>query len=250
VRPFERSWRLALGGLILSLGLWGTGYGPWVAGLVLLVLGLDFVWGVWDPKRGYFVETLNRLEPRGKELYLTFDDGPNGEETTQVLGLLEQYGAKASFFVVGQKVKDQPELVRAMVQGGHEVGNHSWSHSGWINFSNAPGWQREIAPTNQLLESLGVVPRYFRPPVGLTNPHLGAALEATGMTALGWSFRTQDWRETNLEKLVERILARVEPGAVFLLHDGPHPGVAASKVLAVLLPRLLAQGYFLTPLPH
>ena len=97
MRPFERSWRLALGGLILSLGLWGTGYGPWVAGLVLLVLGLDFVWGVWDPKRGYFVETLNRLEPRGKELYLTFDDGPNGEETTG-LGAVGAVRGQGQFF--------------------------------------------------------------------------------------------------------------------------------------------------------
>ena len=250
MKPFERSWRLALGGLILSFGLTGTGYVPWVAGFVLLAFGLDLAWGVWDPKRGYFVDSLCSLKPQGKEIYLTFDDGPNGEETLRVLELLDRYGAKASFFVVGKRVQGQEELVGAMLLAGHEVGNHSWSHSGGINFSLGSGWQREITRTNQLLESLGAAPRYFRPPVGLTNPHLGAALAATKMTSLGWSFRTQDWRENNPRRLVERILAQVEPGAIFLLHDGPHPGVAASEVLALLLPRLLAQGYLLAPLPH
>ena len=164
---------------------------------------------------------------------LTFDDGPSSEVTRRVLDILRDKQAKATFFLVGREVERNPELARRIAREGHGVGNHTYSHPSLFCFLSPRRLREEIGRTQDAVVRItGTRPRHFRSPVGLRHPILKAALEREALEFVLWQLRTYDTRVLTPETLRRRILDRVRPGAIVLLHDRPGPG--ASAMLAAL----------------
>ena len=176
---------------------------------------------------------------------LTFDDGPSPEVTPRVLDILRQGQAKATFFVVGRQVELNPSLARRVTHEGHALGNHTYSHPSLFCFLSPGRLREEIERAQDTIHRVtGVRPRHFRSPVGQRHPILKLALERAGLELVLWRLRTYDTRAVTSETLRRRILERVRPGAIVLMHDRSGPG--ASAMLAALpdvIEALRARGY-------
>ena len=209
--------------------------------LVLLVLAL-VTWGVVSIRSPYFGRAL-LAGSAPDAVALTFDDGPDPASTPALLDLLKSRGARATFFVVGERVRAHPELVRRCHAEGHELGNHSHSHSPWLNFRLRRGMQRELAACQDAIETTtGRRPRSYRPPVGLRNPSVHPACAALGLRVIGWQVRSFDRSRRAPEAVVERVLHQVRPGGIILLHDQSQPRERLLVITDGILHGLAARG--------
>lgn len=187
--------------------------------VALIGLGLT-VWGVFDIRLSYFGKThFKASEKRTKEVSLTFDDGPC-PYTVQVLDLLDRYEMKATFFCIGQQVLKYPEIAKRIIDSGHSIGNHSFTHRKDIAFSNAAEMATEIKLADDAITKItkSVTPMY-RPPFGVTNPNVIKACKATNKEIIGWSIRSLDTVIKDENRILNRILPRIKPGDIVLLHD-------------------------------
>ncbi len=209
--------------------------------LVLLVFAL-VTWGVVSIRSPYFGRALLASSARDA-VALTFDDGPDPASTPALLDLLQSRGARATFFVVGERVLAHPELVRRCHAEGHELGNHSHTHSPWLNFRLRRGMQREIAACQEALEATtGRRPRSYRPPVGLRNPAVHPACAALGLRVIGWQVRSFDKSGRARDAVVSRVLHQLRPGGIVLLHDGGQPRERLLAITSGILQDIEARG--------
>ncbi|HEY6143034.1 MAG TPA: polysaccharide deacetylase family protein [Flavobacterium sp.] len=163
----------------------------------------------------------NPLETE-KKIALTFDDGPN-EITPQLLEVLKKNNAKATFFCIGKNIEKQPEILKRIVDEGHIVGNHSYSHSHFFDFYRKDRLIEEIQKTDALIETVtGKKAQLFRPPYGVTNPSIKRAIEVTKHKVIGWNIRSLDGILKNEKIIFARIKNRIAPGGIVLLHDTAH----------------------------
>lgn len=194
----------------------GIGYFIAVISLWLSII----LWGSFFISSNYHVKTVcsNPLE-RQKRIALTFDDGPS-ENTLSVLDLLKKYEVKATFFCIGKNIEEHSEIVRRIIDEGHVVGNHSYSHSHFFDFFRKKKLIEELKKTDMLLEKFtGKKIKLFRPPYGVTNPSIRRALEVTKHKVIGWNIRSLDGVVKDENVLYNRIIKRVAPGGIVLLHD-------------------------------
>ena len=168
-----------------------------------------------------YLKTLCRRETDEPFVALTFDDGPDAVMTPRVLDTLNRYGVKATFFLIGEKVRKHPDIVRRIVGDGHIIGNHTYTHSAKFPLSGSQSVQKELADTQRIVEDIvGVKMRLFRPPFGVTNPIIGNAVRYSGLQSVGWSVRSFDTVEKrDRADVCRRIRRRLHNGAVILLHD-------------------------------
>ena len=174
-----------------------------------------------------------------KGIALTFDDGP-GPYTAHLLDILDQYGAKATFFLIGSKVSGQASVVRSIQARGHQLGNHSWSHPELpkLSVNQIAG---EIDRTNEAIrQATGVKPTILRPPYGAVNGVVLEQLRARGMSSILWSVDTRDWADRNSQIVCSRAVAGARPGAIILMHDIHQTSVNA---VPCILSSLKQQGY-------
>lgn len=188
-----------------------------------------------------------RRGPRGSKLLaLTFDDGPDPAYTPKVLEVLEAVGVRATFFVVGKRAARAPGLVREMAAAGHEIENHSWSHSSlWLCGPRRTA--REISSVQELVADLtGRAPRFFRPPWGMVNLALFPTLRRLGMRCVLWSDQPEGLRAVAPDEIATRVVRSAAPGAIVDLHDAEGVRGAPGRLLEAL-PRMLeglhAAGY-------
>ena len=174
-----------------------------------------------------------------KVIALTFDDGP-GPYTAHLLDILDQYGAKATFFLIGSKVSGQASVVRSIQARGHQLGHHSWSHPELPKLS-VDQIAGEIDRTNEAIrQATGVKPNILRPPYGAVNGVFLEQLRARGMSSILWSVDTRDWADRNSQIVCSRAVAGARPGAVILMHDIHQTSVNA---VPCILSSLKQQGY-------
>lgn len=176
---------------------------------------------------------------KSKCIALTFDDGPVGH-TARLLDVLAEYGARATFFVVGGQVAERPEMVRRQLAEGHEVGNHSYTHA---NLGHAPPAvvRAEIGRTQDVVErAAGMRPRLFRPPYGATGGTVTQVARKHGLAQILWSVDTLDWRDRDAGLVRRRAVEGARPGRVVLMHD-----IQPSTLEAVpgILRKLAAEGF-------
>lgn len=207
----------------------------WFVGIVLLWIGIN-AFGSSKISSNYHVKAFcnNPLETQ-KKIALTFDDGPS-PYTLEVLELLKKYNARATFFCIGKNIEQHPEILQKIIDGGHLVGNHSYSHSKFFDFYTAKKITEELQKTDQLLEKFTFKKiNFFRPPYGVTTPSIGRALKITGHKVIGWNIRSLDGGTTNAELILNRIKKRVSPGGIVLLHDtAPHSVYVLEQFLQFL----------------
>ena len=181
---------------------------------LFLVLGL----APFFPRWRLFLPVISKGKAE-RGVLLSFDDGPDPESTPALLRLLEEHQAKALFFVVGKKAQAHPALIRAMLDAGHALGNHSWDHDPWLMFRSPQNLAASIDKTQEVLEAQGFVPRLFRPPAWVVGPRLWPVLLRRGMVCMVASCRALDWGNRRLGGLAERLLRKVSPGQILALHD-------------------------------
>lgn len=157
-----------------------------------------------------------------EKIALTFDDGPN-ENTLSVLDILKKKNVKATFFCIGINIEKHPEILKRIIEEGHIVGNHSYSHSNFFDFYRKNRLIEEIRKTDALIESIsGKKVKLFRPPYGVTNPSIRRALEVTKHKVIGWNIRSLDGILKNEKIIFARIKNRIALGGIVLLHDTSH----------------------------
>ncbi len=204
----------------LGAGLSLTGPVRWfVLGLLLTVYLTIFILGVSVLKLNFFVTATCRGDSTAKRVALTFDDGPDPAATPSLLEVLRRHQIKAAFFPIGTKTRDYPEMIKQIDQEGHILGNHSFRHVWWTNFLISGALDREIRMAQEAIDAaVGKVPAYFRPPMGLTNPHLRSALRKHGLSVVGWDVRPFD-TTASAERVIRRVLKKIRHGSIIALHD-------------------------------
>lgn len=171
-----------------------------------------------------------------QQFALTYDDGPNPAATPFLLEVLAHHRVRATFFMIGRFVRQQPALARAVVQAGHLIGNHTMTHPR-LAWQSAERIRQELRDTNCLLEDvLGVPVRYFRPPHGARRPYVMKAASELGLSTVQWNVTGSDWKSIdaqaitkNVEHGIKRNQAR-DQGSNILLHDGGHLGLGADRL--------------------
>lgn len=187
-----------------------------------------------------------RLPLAPNAVALTFDDGPSNE-TPAFLAALRRLDVRATFFVCGRNVRRRPEVARAVVDEGHTIGNHTFSHP-VLPLCSRSRIAREVVSTQEEVKAAtGARPALFRPPYGLKAPGLAQILATEGLVAIGWTVIGNDWKWDSA-RIVRRVLRRTRPQAVICLHDGDraHPIADRSETLQAVLeivPALKDRGY-------
>lgn len=160
--------------------------------------------------------TITHVRTNEPVAALTFDDGPHPYYTPILVDLLAQHNAKATFFMIGEVAQKYKDVVRQVIEHGHAVGNHSWSHPSFLEISH---WQRwaEVRHCQRVLGLKGA--RLFRPPRGHQNFSSRLDLIWLRYRVIGWNVASQDWLEHTPTQIADMLLQRIQPGSIVLLHD-------------------------------
>lgn len=173
-----------------------------------------------------------------KVVYLTFDDGPDPRYTPRVLDLLAEYDAPATFFMIGEKAVEEPELVERVRAAGHSIGNHTYTHP-WLTDLTKKGMSSELERTTAVIGKT----RCMRPPGGFTSAAVRKVSRDLGMNVVMWDADSTDWQQPGVNTIVDRISKRSGNGSVVLMHDGGGPREQSVEALARVLPRFAKAGY-------
>ncbi len=186
---------------------------------VLVGLATD---GVARPASSVFYPTISHGRREGDAVALTFDDGPDPEVTPALLDVLDAACVRATFFAIARKLAAHPQLARRMQAAGHVIGNHSWQHARTQNFWGARRHGMELDRAEKSLDGMGLssCARLYRPPVGLKSGSLAKAAHAHRLIIVAWSLHSRDTRASTPEAIARRVLDRVRPGDIILMHDG------------------------------
>ena len=250
---------------------------------IVLSITVFMVWASASIRSGVYVRAFCREKTDRKVVYLTFDDGPHPPETKRVLDVLRERGARATFFLIGSNVSGNEAVLRRMLEEGHALGLHTYSHAGTFPLLSFDKMLADVNEGKRAVESVaGKKISLFRPPFGVTNPTIAKVVRTLGLQTVGWDVRSFDTMfckssehsckssehsckqsEHSCKKsghsckqsghdwyvpVVERIMKQVRPGSVILLHDRLD---GASGLLALLLDNLAASGYdFTRALPN
>ncbi len=251
--------------------------------VIVLSITVFMVWASASIRSGVYVRAFCREKTDRKVVYLTFDDGPHPPETERVLNVLREHGARATFFLIGSKVSGNDAVLRRMLEEGHALGLHTYSHAGTFPLLSFDKMLADVNEGKRAVESVaGKKISLFRPPFGVTNPTIAKVIRTLGLHTVGWDVRSFDTMfckssEQSCKQsgysckpsehsckqsgysckqsghdwyvpVVERIMKQVRPGSVILLHDRLD---GASELLALLLDSLAASGYdFTRALPN
>jgi peptidoglycan/xylan/chitin deacetylase (PgdA/CDA1 family) len=197
----------------------------------------------WIPHAVVFT----RAPGTDKALYLTFDDGPNPDHTPALLELLRRHGVKATFFLIGREAERYPQLVERIVEEGHALGNHSYSHPMFDALTHTEQWV-EVERTDQVLSNFdGLSHHGFRPPRGVFSLLLTLRFALSKRKLAYWSYDTLDYQNREPDELAARLRARPpRAGDVMLMHDDSD---CSRRMLEQLLPEWEQHGFTFRALP-
>ena len=190
-----------------------------------------------------------KLTQGEKVIALTFDDGPWPQSTEQVLNILKSNNIKGTFFVVGQNLKNYPEIGKQIVTQGHVIANHTWHH--WYHFFNQQAAAYEIDRTTDLIYQVtGAKTNLFRPPGG--NLHNGLAAYAKGQkySVVMWSADSTDYKLPAVPKLINNVIKDSKPGGIVLMHDGGGNRSRTVQALPEIISYFRKQGYHFVTIPE
>ena len=206
-----------------------------VAGFLLMIINIQYGWllvvlavvyiylmvmGSAKICSGFYIDVFCRGRTGEKLVALTFDDGPDEIHTPVILDILDKHQVKATFFIIGSKAEKQQDLLRQIVLKGHTPGNHSLSHAFFFDLFGRKKMEQDLKNAEEVIKKVtGNKPDLFRPPYGVTTPVLAKVVKKLGYRAIGWSVRSLDTSIKDAEKVSKRIMGKLHPGAVILMHD-------------------------------
>jgi peptidoglycan-N-acetylglucosamine deacetylase len=229
---------VAAAGTLVRPALWPWTLGAIVANhVVLAASGLT-------PRSALLGPNLTRLPPEAAAsgaIAITIDDGPEPVVTPRVLACLDEYGAKATFFCIGERIARHTDLAREIVRRGHAIENHSQNHRVGFALLGPRAIEREISAAQATIAgATGVLPGFFRAPAGLRNPLLEPVLAGLGLQLASWTRRGFDTVRRDPEVVLAKLTRGLRGGDILLLHDGSAARTAAgTAVILEVLPRLL-----------
>ncbi|RUT36327.1 polysaccharide deacetylase family protein [Paenibacillus zeisoli] len=195
-------------------------------------------------------------EPRGeivwevptedKVVALTFDDGPDPKQTPVILDLLEQYQAKATFFVIGNRAVQNPDLLKEMNRKGHEIGNHTYSHMYFNARNSAQLFDKEVTRAEEsIYNATGKHSVLFRPPGGFYNKNIVTSSHNKGYQVILWSWHqdTRDWAKPGVNRIVNKVLGNLRSGDIILMHDHVEGSSQTTLALKTILPEIQKRGF-------
>ena len=177
------------------------------------------------------------LQTEKKLVALTFDDGPHPDVTPLIVSLLEKYNAKATFFMLGNRVQYYPEIARQVYESGHEVGNHTWNHPVLTKLTEAQILQEYSMTEQAIIQAIGAPSTIFRPPYGATNDLVKSVIPSP---QFNWTVDTEDWKHRSANKLLPIVQQAIHPNAVILMHD---IHLSTAHGLEAVLQYLQREGY-------
>jgi peptidoglycan/xylan/chitin deacetylase (PgdA/CDA1 family) len=201
--------------------------------------------------RRLFPQAIWSLPKGVNEIFLTFDDGPHPTFTGNLLELLDAQQARATFFLVGEKVKKHPQLVREIVAAGHAIGNHTLHHR-QLRWQRRAVVHEEIKTAQHILEDCtNASIRYFRPPYGALSPAIFSVTNEANLAMAMWSLMPGDvWRANHPQAIAASMMNHARDGEIILLHDGHACAPATIAALRETLPKLKERGYQFAVLPN
>jgi len=183
------------------------------------------------------------------EVALTYDDGPNDIVTERLLELLARYEVRATFFLIGNYVRQRPQIARAIASAGHLIGNHTMTHP-WLAWQSSARVRQELAGCNGVLEdTLGMPVRYFRAPHGARRPAVLSIARSLGLTPVQWNILPKDWEPIGAEEIAARTIRgitrnrRQNIGSNIVLHDGGQTALGQPRLPTLEATKLLLQRY-------
>jgi len=224
-----------------------------MAVLAAFAYGSVVTTGVLVLRLRMFVDAVVRGPEGARGVALTFDDGPDPETTKEVLDVLDARGVKATFFVIGAKAARHPEMVRAILDRGHDVGVHGFAHDRLFSLRGERRVRSDLERAVRTLEELtNERPALFRPPIGHTNPTIARIAAELELVVVGWSVAARDGIASASQKVVVRRITRgLEDGAIVLMHDAAERGgrrPAGVAALAGVLDAIEAKNLSVVPL--
>jgi peptidoglycan/xylan/chitin deacetylase (PgdA/CDA1 family) len=225
-------------GCLMAPAIW-----PWALGALIINHAVITIAGLL-PRTTLLGANLTRLPPSAaarREVAITIDDGPDPEVTPRVLAILDAHNAKATFFCIGWRARENPALCKEIVARGHRVENHGDTHSKAFATFGPARMKADIAAAQATFSEItGQVPHYFRATAGLRNPFLDPVLHGLGLRLASWTRRAYDTRCGDPDIIFERLTRELGPGDILLLHDGHAARTPDGQpVILTVLPRLL-----------
>jgi peptidoglycan/xylan/chitin deacetylase (PgdA/CDA1 family) len=195
------------------------------------------------PTGQWFGETFTGLPLGSRQVALTYDDGPNDPHTLHLLDVLAKHGVRATFFVIGKYVQQRPDLACRIVQAGHIVGNHTFTHP-FLTFQSAEEIRRQLAQCRSALEdAVGAHSNLFRPPFGARRPAVLRIARSLGLEPVMWNVTGYDWSAPPAATIEQRVSGKIRGGDVVLLHDGGHKQFGADRSQTVIATDRLISRY-------
>jgi peptidoglycan/xylan/chitin deacetylase (PgdA/CDA1 family) len=201
-----------------------------------------------SPTGQWYGRTFTRGMRGSKQIALTYDDGPNDPHTLTLLDVLAKHSVRATFFMIGRYVQQRPDIVRAVAQAGHVIGNHTFTHPRLI-FASATRTRTELVDCRQALQdAIGKHSNLFRPPFGGRRPATLRVARELGLQTVMWNVPSYDWKASSAGAIEQKIARQIRSGDVILLHDGDYRAMGADRAQTViatdnLIRRYRDQGY-------
>lgn len=212
----------------------------WLFFIPLFIYLIAIAVGSYFIQLNYFLVSFNKSNKQEKRIALTFDDGPIKRKTEILLDLLKQKEVKATFFLIGKNISGNENIVHRIVEDGHLIGSHSYSHTNNFPLLSKESIMRDILKgIEEIKRATGKSTVLFRPPFGVTNPNIAKAVKELKLQSIGWSIRSYDTTIKDERKLLTR-LKKAKAGDIILLHDW---GAKTLQILPEFIDKYKAIGF-------
>ena len=188
-------------------------------------------------------DIYRKKENEQMKIALTFDDGPHPRYTPQILDILDEFGIKATFFVIGINAVNYPDTAMEIMRRGHEIGNHTYTHP-HVSGVDSDSLKKEIEECESVIYELtDYKTKLFRPPEGMIDTDVRNVIHCLDYKVILWDVDTRDWAQTPAEKIAEKVVSNVSSGDIILMHDYVSYNSPTPEALRIFIPKLLSMGY-------
>lgn len=201
---------------------------------------------LWAKENSYFGKVITKCSTNRKLIALTFDDGPALKFTPKVIEILKRYKIRATFFVCGEQVGYNKDIVKQLSSEGHEIANHSYSHPNLYKRKDLRGkaFVKEVIRTSALIEEVTMIkPVFFRAPYNYAGKETVEVVNKAGLIYVSWTFSVRDWEKPSPQVMLNIFLKNLQPGSIVLLHDGGGDRSNTLTVLPMIIEAARKKGY-------